>query len=145
MPQLISSENIDSQWVVIIKVPHEKGNKCAAFHNPDISDNYWFPLYELVFLLEVEEHKEVSDTSRTILTNVVNELIPETSINEYQKVSIIMKPWVMAFKEALSPIEESDPDSGFEDDFAHSRLLIHFLEQHKRCSEKLSFEIMWGW
>ncbi len=145
MSQLISSENIGSKWVVIITVPHEKGSKCAAFHNPDIYDNYWFPLYELVFLLEVEEQKDVSEASRAKLVEVVKGLIPETSINEYQKVSTVMEPWVMAFKEAIHLIEEPDPNSGFEDDFAHSRLLIHFLEQHKGCSEEITFELMFGW
>ncbi len=145
MSQLISSEEIDSKWVLVVRVPHKKGSTCSAFLDPYIGDNYWFPLTEMIYLLEVEEQKNVSEASQTVLANVVKELIPETSINEYQKVSTILKPWVMAFKETVNLIEEPDPDSGFEDDFAHSRLLIHFLEQHKGCSEKLSFEIMWGW
>ena len=145
MSRLISSEEITSKWVVVITVPHKKGSTCRAFLDLDIGDNYWFPLYELIFLLEVEEQENVSKASRTILVNVVMELVPEKSIVEYQKVSTAMEPWLVAFREAVNLVEAPDPGSGFEDDFAHSRSLIHFLGQHHECSEEIVFELMWGW
>ncbi len=145
MSQLISSEEIGSKWVLVITVPHKKESTCSMFLDPYIGDNYWFPLTEMIYLLEVGEQKNVSEASQTILTNVVKELIPEKSIKEYQKAYIDMESWTLAFKEAVSQVEESIPESGLEDDVAHSRKLVHFMKQHEGCSEKLIFELMFGW
>jgi hypothetical protein len=142
MPELSRSENIAVQWVVVIKVPHNKGDSCPALNDPNVADSFWIGVREITYVWEVAAQRLTPESSR-VLAGALLQI--QSHLHDGDHLVMDSESWRRAFKEACQLIPTPEPGSELVDDIALSRQLLDFFAHHQTCRQDLQFEITYGW